>query len=68
VEEFLRISPFITDAEGKVAWQVTAETKLPERSRQADRAWRHQRLGGMQSCMLDCTELPLPKTFSGGCL
>jgi len=24
------------------------------------------KLGGMQSCMLDCAELPLPKTFSGG--
>jgi len=66
VEEFLRISPFITDAEGKIAWQVTAETKLPETisSRQIERGVI--KLGGMQSCMLDCTELPLPRTFSGG--
>jgi hypothetical protein len=66
VEEFLRINPFITDAEGKVVWQVTAETKLPETisARQIDRGII--KLGGMQSCMLDCAQLPLPKTFSGG--
>src|ERR1700752_436803 len=29
LEEHLWISPFITDGEGNVAWQITPETKLP---------------------------------------
>jgi hypothetical protein len=66
LEEFLRISPFITDAEGKVAWQLTPETKLPETipAQQIERGVI--KLGGMQSCMLDCAQLPLAKSFSGG--
>jgi hypothetical protein len=66
LEEFLRINPFVTDAEGKVAWQITAETKLPETisAQQVERGVI--KLGGMQSCMLDCTQLPLPRAFSGG--
>jgi hypothetical protein len=66
VEEFLRINPFITDAEGKVVWQITAETKLPETisARQIERGVI--KLGGMQSCLLDSGQLLLPKTFSGG--
>jgi hypothetical protein len=66
IEEFLRINPFITDTDGKVAWQITPETKLPESisARQIERGVI--KLGGMQSCMLDCAQLPLPKAFSGG--
>jgi hypothetical protein len=66
LEEFLWINPFITDAAGNVAWQVTAETNLPATisARQIERGII--KLGGMQSCMLDCAQLPLPKTFSGG--
>jgi hypothetical protein len=66
LEEFLWINPFITDSEGNVAWQPTSETKLPETisPRQVERGVI--KLGGMQSCVLDCAHLPLPKTFSGG--
>lgn len=66
LEEFLWINPFVTDSEGNVAWQATAETKLPATisAKQIERGVI--KLGGMQSCMLDCEQLPLPKTFSGG--
>jgi hypothetical protein len=66
LEEFLWINPFITDGEGKVAWQVTTETKLPATisAKQIERDVI--KLGGMQSCILDCAQLSLPKIFSGG--
>ena len=66
LEDFLWINPFITDSEGKVAWQSTVETKLPETisAKQIERGVI--KLSGMQSCMLDCAHLPLPKVFSGG--
>jgi hypothetical protein len=66
LEEFLWINPFITDSNGTVAWQVTAETKLPETISATQIERGAIKLGGMQSCMLDCADLPLPKTFSGG--
>jgi hypothetical protein len=66
LEEFLWINPFITDADGNVVWQVTPETKLPETiaAQQIERGII--KLGGMQSCLIDAAQLPLPKTFSGG--
>jgi hypothetical protein len=66
LEEFLWLNPFVTDAEGNVAWQVTGETKLPAAisAKQIERGVI--KLGGMQSCMLDCAQLPLPQAFSGG--
>lgn len=66
LEEHLWINPFFTDSEGKVAWQITAETKLPQTisAKQIERDVI--KLGGMQSCVLDCAQLSLPKTFSGG--
>jgi hypothetical protein len=66
LEEFLWLNPFITDANGNVAWQVTPETKLPATipAKQIERGVI--KLGGMQSCVLDCADLPLPKTFAGG--
>lgn len=66
LEEFLWINPFITDTEGNIAWQATPETKLPATiaAKQIERGVI--KLGGMQSCVFDCTQLSLPKTFSGG--
>jgi hypothetical protein len=66
LEEFLWLNPFITDMNGNVAWQVTADTKLPATisAKQIERGVI--KLGGMQSCLLDCAQLPLPKTFAGG--
>jgi hypothetical protein len=60
------MKPFITDAEGSLAWQVTNETKLPASigANQIDQGI--VKLGGMQSCIFDCAQLPLPQTFSGG--
>jgi hypothetical protein len=66
LEEFLRINPFITDSNGNVVWQISPETKLPETisPQQIDRGVI--KLAGMQSCILDCAGLPLPKAFAGG--
>lgn len=66
LEEFLRINPFITDSAGNVAWQITPETKLPATISPQQFERGVIKLGGMQSCRLDCADLPLPKTFSGG--
>ena len=66
IEEFLWISPFVTDGAGEVAWQITPETKLPGTisAKQIERDVI--KLGGMQSCMFRSADLPLPKSFSGG--
>ena len=66
VEEFMWLSPFITDAEGNVAWQITNETKLPASipSSQIERGVI--KLGVTQSCIFDCSQTSLPKFFSGG--
>jgi hypothetical protein len=66
VEEFMWLSPFITDAEGNVAWQITNETKLPSSipSTQIERGVI--KLGITQSCVFDCSQISLPKNFSGG--
>jgi hypothetical protein len=66
LEEFLWINPFVTDSNGTVAWQVTPETKLPATISATQIERGAIKLGGMQSCMLDCAQLALPKTFSGG--
>jgi hypothetical protein len=66
LEEFLWINPFITDADGKVTWQVTPETTLPATIAAQQIEHGIIKLGGMQSCLFDCAQLPLPGTFSGG--
>jgi len=66
IEEFLWLSPFLTNAQGEVAWAAKSETELPP-SISRKQIHRHAiKLGGQQSCILDCSELPLPKNFSGG--
>ena len=66
VEESLWLNPFITDASGSVVWQAGEGSKLPSSipERQIERG--AIKLGGQQSCILDCTQLDLPKGFSGG--
>lgn len=66
VEEALWLSPFITDANGKVAWQTGEGSKLPGSipERQTERG--AIKLGGQQSCIFDCARTELPKGFSGG--
>jgi hypothetical protein len=66
IEEFLWLKPFITDANGNIVWQISRETPLPAAI--APRQVEHDaiKLGGMQSCVFDPSQLGLPKTFSGG--
>ena len=66
MEELLWLSPFITDGEGAVAWQPTAEAKYPSSITPTQIERSAIKLAGMQSCVFNCAELPLPKTFSGG--
>ena len=65
IEEFLWLNPFITDAEGNVVWQGT-NGNLPNTisAKQIERGVI--KLGGLQSCVFDCSRIALPKTFSGG--
>jgi hypothetical protein len=66
IEKFLWLSPFITDSAGTVAWQPAADKPFPTSiaPKQIERG--AIKLAGMQSCVLNCAELPLSKTFSGG--
>lgn len=66
VEEFMWLNPFVTDAEGNVAWQITNDTKLPQSisTKQIERGVI--KLGVTQSCIFDCSQTTLPKNFSGG--
>lgn len=66
MEEFLWLNPFISDAEGNIAWQVAGQAKLPATisTKQIERGVI--KLGGMQSCIFDCSQIALPKDFSGG--
>jgi hypothetical protein len=66
LEEFLWLNPFVTDAEGNVAWQITGETKLPAAISEKQIERGVIKLGGMQSCILDSAQLALPSAFSGG--
>jgi len=66
VEEFLWLKPFITDASGNIVWQVSPETPLPASIPPKQIEHDAIRLGGMQSCIFDPTQLNLPKPFSGG--
>ena len=65
MEESLWLSPFITDSTGTVAWQPAADKPFPTSiaPKQIERG--AIKLPGMQSCVFNCAELPLPKTFSG---
>lgn len=66
IEEHLWLKPFITGGNGDIAWQVTSETPLPAGipGQQIER--QAIKLGGMQSCIFECSDIPLPRGFSGG--
>jgi hypothetical protein len=66
VEEFLWAKPFITDAQGNIAWQATNDTPFPKTISPNQIQRESLRLGGMQSCTFAAGDLPLAKTFSGG--
>lgn len=66
IEEFLWLSPFITDSKGIVAWQPTNETRLPSTisTKQIERGII--KLGRQQSCIFDCSQIGIPQDFSAG--
>jgi hypothetical protein len=66
IEEFLWISPFVTDGAGNVAWQITPETKLPGTISPKQIERDVIKLGAMQSCMFQSSDLTLPESFGGG--
>ncbi|MGZ8844933.1 MAG: hypothetical protein ACXW3C_00550 [Pyrinomonadaceae bacterium] len=66
LEEHLWLNPLITDPGGNVAWQSTDEAPPPSTISQKQIERGVIKLGGMQSCVFDCSELPLPAKFSGG--
>ena len=66
VEDFLWLSPFITDANGKVVWQTADGSKLPASIPEKQIERGAIKLGGQQSCVFDCARAELPKGFSGG--
>ena len=66
MEEFLWLSPFITDSTGTVAWQPAADKPFPTSVAPKQIERNAIKLAGMQSCVFNCAELPLPKAFSGG--
>lgn len=65
-EEYLWLNPLITSQSGEVAWQPTETTRLPSTIpvKQIERGVI--KLGKAQSCILDCSQLAIPKDFSGG--
>lgn len=66
VEENLWLSPFITDASGKVVWQAGEGSQLPDSIPQNQIERGAIKLAGQQSCVFDCSRLDLAKGFSGG--
>jgi hypothetical protein len=62
----LWLNPFVTDKDGNVAWQTGNGGKLPPSisPRQIERG--AVKLGGQQSCIFECSQIDLPKGFSGG--
>ena len=66
IEEFLWLSPFITDKDGNIVWQRTEEMKLPQSISPKQSENGVIKLAARQSCMIDCSDIPLAKDFSGG--
>ncbi len=66
MEENLWLSPFVTDSEGSIAWQITPETTLPSSISKKQIENGVVKLGGRQSCVFDCAKIKLPENFSGG--
>ncbi|HZN05404.1 MAG TPA: hypothetical protein VFB65_01410, partial [Pyrinomonadaceae bacterium] len=66
MEQVLWLNPFITDSNGKVVWQTGEGGKLPGSISEKQTERGAIKLGGQQSCIFDCSQLDLPKGFSGG--
>ena len=66
MEEVLWLSPFITDSNGEVAWQMGGDAKPPKSIPEKQIERNAIKLGGQQSCILDASQLNLAKGFGGG--
>lgn len=66
VEEALWLNPFITDGNGKIAWQTGDGSKLPNSIAEKQIERSTIKLAGQHSCVFDCSRIELPKGFSGG--
>jgi len=66
MEQVLWLNPFITDSNGKVVWQTGEGGKLPGSISEKQTERGAIKLAGQQSCIFDCSQLDLPKGFSGG--
>ena len=66
MEGALRMSPFITDEKGGVAWQIGEGSYYPGSIPETQIENGVIRLGPYQSCIFDCSQIGLTKGFSGG--
>lgn len=64
--DFLWLNPLISDSQGNVVWQSTADSKLPRTISEKQIERGAIKLAPMQSCVFDPGEVSLPKSFSGG--
>jgi hypothetical protein len=66
VEEALWLSPFITDENGNVVWQMGKGAPAPKSISRKQIEHDVIKLRGQQSCILEVSDLALAKSFSGG--
>jgi hypothetical protein len=67
VEAALWKMPFVTTAEGRIAWVSNRDERLADRVQPASATDQGViRLAEFQSCRIDVGDLPLPAGFSGG--
>ena len=66
IEEYLWLSPFLTNKDGDVAWAAKDGSEIPASVSRKQVHRNAIKLAGKQSCILDCKDLPLPDNFSGG--
>jgi len=66
VEVILWMAPLITDEKGNVVWQAGETAKFPATISEKQIERGIIKLGGQQSCILDCSQLNLTRNFSGG--
>jgi hypothetical protein len=66
-EEVLWVMPFVTNAEGMIAWVSNQDDAFPGRVLPTEVCEKGLlRLTEFQSCRIDAAKLPLPPGFSGG--
>jgi hypothetical protein len=65
MEEFLWMSPFITNSMGEVAWAISGESDLPASFPRKQLGDGVIRLGAYQSCTLDSSSVKLTNDFAG---